>query len=33
MRASVEQALRGMLWDKVPRNHRQDPRPFLVAAS
>ncbi len=30
MRASVEQALRGMLWDKVPRNHRQDPRPFLV---
>ena len=30
MRASVEQALRGLLWDKVPRNHRQDPRPFLV---
>ena len=30
MRASVERALRGLLWDKVPRNHRQDPRPFLV---
>ncbi len=30
MRASVEQSLRGMLWDKVPRDHRQDPRPFLV---
>ncbi len=30
MRASVELALRGLLWDKVPRNHRQDPRPFLV---
>lgn len=30
MRTSVEQALRGLLWDKVPRNHRQDPRPFLV---
>jgi membrane protease YdiL (CAAX protease family) len=28
--ASVERVLRGMLWDKVPRNHRQDPRPFLV---
>ena len=22
--------LRGLLWDKVPRDHRQDPRPFLV---
>lgn len=30
MRTSVEQALRGLLWDKVPRNHRQDPRPFLI---
>ncbi len=30
MRGSVERALRGLLWDKVPRNHRQDPRPFLV---
>lgn len=30
MRESVERALRGLLWDKVPRNHRQDPRPFLV---
>ena len=30
MIASVERALRGMLWDKVPRNHHQDPRPFLV---
>jgi membrane protease YdiL (CAAX protease family) len=28
--AAVERALRGVLWDKVPRNHRQDPRPFLV---
>jgi membrane protease YdiL (CAAX protease family) len=30
VRASVEQAVRGLLWDKVPRNHQQDPRPFLV---
>jgi membrane protease YdiL (CAAX protease family) len=30
VRTSVESALRGLLWDKVPRNHRQDPRPFLV---
>jgi uncharacterized protein len=30
MRATVERALRGLLWDKVPRNHRQDPRRFLV---
>ena len=30
MRASLERALRGLLWDKVPRNHRQDPRRFLV---
>lgn len=30
MTASLERALRGLLWDKVPRNHRQDPRPFLV---
>ena len=30
MREAVETALRGLLWDKVPRNHRQDPRPFLV---
>lgn len=30
MIASVETALRGLLFDKVPRNHRQDPRPFLV---
>ena len=30
MRTSVERTLRGLLWDKVPRNHRQDPRPFLV---
>ena len=30
VRTSVEHALRGLLWDKVPRNHRQDPRPFLV---
>jgi len=30
VRASLEHALRGMLWDKVPRDHRQDPRPFLV---
>ena len=29
-RTSVERALRGLLWDKVPRDHRQDPRPFLV---
>jgi membrane protease YdiL (CAAX protease family) len=28
--ASVETALRGLLFDKVPRDHRQDPRPFLV---
>ena len=28
--ASVENAVRGLLFDKVPRNHRQDPRPFLV---
>ena len=28
--ASVETAVRGLLFDKVPRNHRQDPRPFLV---
>ncbi len=28
--ATVQRALRGLLWDKVPRNHRQDPRPFLV---
>jgi len=27
---SVESTLRGLLWDKVPRNHWQDPRPFLV---
>ncbi|MEP7091104.1 MAG: type II CAAX endopeptidase family protein [Nocardioidaceae bacterium] len=27
---TVERSLRGLLWDKVPRNHRQDPRPFLV---
>ena len=30
MRATLERALRGMLWDQVPRNHRQDPRPFLL---
>jgi CAAX protease family protein len=30
VRTSVERALRGLLWDKVPRNHRQDPRPFRV---
>lgn len=30
MIASVESALRGLLWDKAPRNHRQDPGPFLV---
>jgi hypothetical protein len=30
MRATVERAVRGLLWDMVPRNHRQDPRPFLV---
>ncbi len=30
MRTSAERALRGLLWDKVPRDHRQDPRPFLV---
>jgi CAAX protease family protein len=30
VRTSVERAVRGLLWDKVPRNHRQDPRPFLV---
>jgi membrane protease YdiL (CAAX protease family) len=29
-RTSVERTLRGLLWDKVPRDHRQDPRPFLV---
>jgi len=28
--ASLETAVRGLLFDKVPRNHRQDPRPFLV---
>jgi membrane protease YdiL (CAAX protease family) len=28
--ASVETAVRGLLFDKVPRNHRQDPRPFLI---
>jgi membrane protease YdiL (CAAX protease family) len=27
---SLERSLRGMLWDKVPRDHRQDPRPFRV---
>jgi membrane protease YdiL (CAAX protease family) len=27
---SVQRSLRGMLWDKVPRDHRQDPRPFRV---
>ncbi len=30
MRAALESSLRGLLWDKVPRDHRQDPRPFLV---
>jgi uncharacterized protein len=30
VRASVEQSVRGLLWDKVPRDHHQDPRPFLV---
>ena len=30
MIASLETAVRGLLFDKVPRNHRQDPRPFLV---
>lgn len=30
MIASVENAVRGLLFDKVPRNHRQDPRPFLI---
>jgi len=30
VRTSVERAVRGLLWDKVPRNHRQDPKPFLV---
>lgn len=30
MIASVETAVRGLLFDKVPRNHRQDPRPFLI---
>jgi membrane protease YdiL (CAAX protease family) len=30
VRTSVERTLRGLLRDKVPRNHRQDPRPFLV---
>ena len=30
MRDTLERALRGMLWDQVPRNHRQDPRPFLI---
>jgi membrane protease YdiL (CAAX protease family) len=30
MRASLERALRGLLWDKVPRDHRQDPRRLLV---
>ena len=29
MRTSAERALRGLLWDKVPRDHRQDPGPFL----
>jgi uncharacterized protein len=27
---SAQRALRGLLWDKVPRDQRQDPRPFLV---
>ncbi len=27
---SLQRSLRGMLWDKVPRDHRQDPRRFLV---
>ncbi len=30
MRALVARSLRGLLWDKAPRNHRQDPHPFLV---
>ena len=30
MFTSVESSLRGLLYDKRPRNHRQDPRPFLV---
>ena len=30
MIASVENAVRGLLFDKVPRHHRQDPRPFLI---
>lgn len=30
MISSAERVLRGLLWDKVPRDHRQDPRPFLV---
>jgi membrane protease YdiL (CAAX protease family) len=28
--ASVQTAVRGLLFDKVPRDHRQGPRPFLV---
>jgi len=28
--STVSAALRGLLWDKAPRNHHQDPRPFRV---
>ena len=30
MITSVQASLRGLLWDKRPRNHRQDPKPFLI---
>jgi uncharacterized protein len=30
VRTRLERALRPLLWDKVPRDHRQDPRRFLV---
>jgi membrane protease YdiL (CAAX protease family) len=30
VRAAVEQALRGLLWVKAPRDHREDPRRFRL---
>ncbi|MGA8210979.1 MAG: CPBP family glutamic-type intramembrane protease [Nocardioidaceae bacterium] len=30
MIGSLQRSVRTLLWDKAPRNHRQDPRPFRV---